>query len=105
MESKRNGDGSSSFFAMPLHYPKYTKKDYEQMPESQLNRLLADYGLPITEEDLGWKREFAIGAFVWPEVYDQKQEEPSKSSCITSDQPNNGKSKLLEFAFRVFGNA
>jgi hypothetical protein len=51
-------------FQMPVHYPRYTKKDYEQMPEWQLDRLLMQYGLPVTG-DLSCKRSFAIGAFLW----------------------------------------
>ncbi|KAJ6420788.1 hypothetical protein OIU84_028202 [Salix udensis] len=54
-------------FQMPLHYPKYTMKDYQTMPEWQLDRLLADYGLPVHDE-LAYKREFAIGAFLWPKL-------------------------------------
>ncbi|EFJ29861.1 hypothetical protein SELMODRAFT_409811 [Selaginella moellendorffii] len=33
-------------FRMPLHYPRYTKAEYEQMPEWLLDRLLEEYGLP-----------------------------------------------------------
>ncbi|KAL8498576.1 hypothetical protein ACS0TY_021782 [Phlomoides rotata] len=52
-------------FQMPLHYPRYTKTDYEKMPEWQLDRLLTQYGLPLAG-DLHRKREFAMGAFLWP---------------------------------------
>ncbi|OAY71012.1 hypothetical protein ACMD2_04839 [Ananas comosus] len=52
-------------FQMPLHYPRYAKADYEAMPEWQLDRLLAEYGLPAIG-DLAEKRSFAIGAFLWP---------------------------------------
>ncbi|KAJ4752442.1 cytoplasmic tRNA 2-thiolation protein [Rhynchospora pubera] len=52
------------WFQMPVHYPRYSKKDYEEMPEWQLDRLLAQYGLPVTG-DLNSKRSFAIGAFLW----------------------------------------
>ncbi|KAF7826147.1 Nucleotide-sugar transporter [Senna tora] len=51
--------------AMPLHYPRYTKADYETMPEWRLDCLLQQYGLPLTG-DLHHKRHFAIGAFLWP---------------------------------------
>lgn len=57
----------SSFFQMPLHYPRYTKEDYEAMPEWQLDRLLTQYGLPALG-DLPGKREFAMGTFIWPDV-------------------------------------
>ena len=30
---------------MSLHYPKYTKRDYEKMEEGKLNLLLKQYGL------------------------------------------------------------
>ncbi|KAK9145344.1 hypothetical protein Sjap_005247 [Stephania japonica] len=54
------------YFEMPLHYPRYTKEDYENMPEWKLNCLLAQYGLPVTG-DLQHKRKFAMGAFLWPQ--------------------------------------
>lgn len=57
-----NGFG---FFQMPLHYPRYSKKEYVDMPEWKLDRLLAEYGLS-TNGDLAYKREFAMGAFLWP---------------------------------------
>lgn len=57
---------SVSSFQMPLHYPRYTRKDYQDMPEWKLDRLLADYGLS-TQGDLAHKRNFAMGAFLWPD--------------------------------------
>ncbi|AED94724.1 hypothetical protein AtNW77_Chr5g0124321 [Arabidopsis thaliana] len=54
----------SSSFQIPLHYPKYTKSDYEKMPEWQLDRLLREYGLPVIGDSYE-KRKFAIGAFLW----------------------------------------
>ncbi|KAL5991752.1 hypothetical protein ACLOJK_012663 [Asimina triloba] len=62
MDSQKN-----VFFQMPLHYPRYKEEDYQEMPEWKLERLLAQYGLPTTG-DLPWKREFAMGAFLWPEA-------------------------------------
>ncbi|XVF83737.1 hypothetical protein PTKIN_Ptkin16aG0515700 [Pterospermum kingtungense] len=62
MESEK--ENRVSYFQMPLHYPRYTKKDYLDMPESKLDRLLAEYGLS-TEGDLDYKRRFAMGAFLW----------------------------------------
>ncbi|PQQ04183.1 hypothetical protein Pyn_24769 [Prunus yedoensis var. nudiflora] len=35
------------FFKMPLHYPNYSKADYDSMPEWKLDRLLSEYGLPV----------------------------------------------------------
>lgn len=52
-------------FQMPLRYPKYTKADYETMPEWQLDCLLLEYGLPVILGDIEQKRKFAIGAFLW----------------------------------------
>ncbi|CAL0307624.1 unnamed protein product [Lupinus luteus] len=63
MESPKQSN--VSFFQMPLHYPRYNKKDYQDMPEWKLDRLLKEYGLP-THGDLAYKREFAMGAFLWP---------------------------------------
>ncbi|CAE6202477.1 unnamed protein product [Arabidopsis arenosa] len=54
----------SSSFQIPLHYPKYTKSDYEKMPEWQLDQLLTEYGLPVIGDSYQ-KRKFAIGAFLW----------------------------------------
>ncbi|KAK3429416.1 hypothetical protein EUGRSUZ_E00837 [Eucalyptus grandis] len=54
-----------SSFQMPLHYPRYGKKDYENMPEWKLDRLLNEYGLPVSG-DVDQKRKFAMGAFLWP---------------------------------------
>lgn len=63
MESPKKNN--VSFFQMPLHYPRYTEKDYQDMPEWKLDGLLKEYGLP-THGDLAYKREFAMGAFLWP---------------------------------------
>ncbi|XP_027941317.1 uncharacterized protein LOC114195125 [Vigna unguiculata] len=63
MESQEKN--SVGFFQMPLHYPRYTQKDYEDMPEWKLDSLLKEYGLP-TNGDLAYKRDFAMGAFLWP---------------------------------------
>nr|XP_009767794.1 PREDICTED: uncharacterized protein LOC104218894 [Nicotiana sylvestris] len=63
MDSKKKN--CSSNFQMPLHYPKYTKEDYQHMPEWMIDRLLAEYGLPA-DGDLANKRKFAMGAFIWP---------------------------------------
>lgn len=52
------------YFQMPLHYPRYTKADYETMPEWKLDCVLAEYGLPI-RGNLEQKRRFAMGAFLW----------------------------------------
>lgn len=65
MESKKDSRGGS-FFQMPLHYPRYTTKDYQDMPEWQLDTLLRQYGLS-THGDLAYKRDFAMGAFLWPD--------------------------------------
>ncbi|KAJ7959284.1 Cytoplasmic tRNA 2-thiolation protein 1 [Quillaja saponaria] len=51
-------------FQMPLHYPRYSKTDYETMPETNLDRLLSEYGLPVIG-DVEQKRKFAMGAFLW----------------------------------------
>ena len=53
-----------SYFQMPLHYPRYTKADYEKMPEWKLECLFAEYGLSVSG-DLSYKRDYAIGAFTW----------------------------------------
>ncbi|MCO5548300.1 hypothetical protein L7F22_001757 [Adiantum nelumboides] len=53
-----------STFQMPLHYPKYSKEDYDNMPEWKLDRLLEEYGLPVLGT-LGEKRQYAVGVFLW----------------------------------------
>lgn len=61
----RDDDGGRDHcFQMPLHYPRYTREEYEAMPEWQLDRLLSEYGLPATGT-VHHKRTFAIGAFLW----------------------------------------
>ncbi|KAE9616059.1 hypothetical protein Lal_00017672 [Lupinus albus] len=52
------------YFEMPLHYPRYTKNDYETMAEWRIDCLLKQYGLPIIG-DVQQKRKFAMGAFLW----------------------------------------
>ncbi|KAF8413286.1 hypothetical protein HHK36_001262 [Tetracentron sinense] len=59
-----NGTERCGYFQMPLHYPRYTKADYQSMPEWKLDCLLREYGLPILG-DLHHKRNFAMGAFLW----------------------------------------
>lgn len=54
MESRKM---NVSNFQMPLHYPRYSRKDYQDMPE---------YGLSA-HGDLAYKRDFAMGAFLWPD--------------------------------------
>ncbi|KAH7295714.1 hypothetical protein KP509_27G061800 [Ceratopteris richardii] len=49
---------------MPLHYPRLSRADYENMEESRLDRLLEEYGLPVPPT-LEAKRELAIGTFLW----------------------------------------
>ncbi|KAA8520717.1 hypothetical protein F0562_015011 [Nyssa sinensis] len=43
-------------FQMPLHYPRFTRAEYETMPEWKLDCLLAGYGLPIAG-DVNQKRK------------------------------------------------
>lgn len=52
-------------FQMPLHYPRFTRADYESMPEWKLECVLKEYGLPVTG-NVEQKRKFAMGAFLWP---------------------------------------
>lgn len=57
-----------SGFQMPLHYPRYSKADYEKMEEWKLDLLLKQYGLNF-KGTLDEKREYAKGAFLWPDQY------------------------------------
>ncbi|XP_010536720.1 PREDICTED: uncharacterized protein LOC104811655 [Tarenaya hassleriana] len=52
-------------FQVPLHYPKYSKADYESMDGTRLDLLLREYGLSF-EGTLDEKRAFAMGSFLWP---------------------------------------
>ncbi|KAB2598743.1 hypothetical protein D8674_001663 [Pyrus ussuriensis x Pyrus communis] len=61
----QEGEKCGVFFKMPLHYPTYSKSDYETMPEGNLDRLLSEYGLPVVGS-VEQKRKFAMGAFLWP---------------------------------------
>lgn len=58
----------SSGFQMPLHYPRYKKADYQKMEEWKVDLLLKEYGLSF-QGSLEEKREFAMGAFLWPDQY------------------------------------
>ncbi|KAK7331134.1 hypothetical protein VNO77_25349 [Canavalia gladiata] len=58
----------SSGFQMPLHYPRYTKQDYQIMEEWKVDLLLKQYGLSF-KGTLDEKRAFAMGAFLWPDQY------------------------------------
>ncbi|KAJ8476869.1 hypothetical protein OPV22_020969 [Ensete ventricosum] len=64
----RGGGGhwhnAAGYFKMPLHYPRYTKAQYESMDEVQLDLLLKEYGLPSTG-DVTQKRKDAMGHFLW----------------------------------------
>ncbi|KAL5097529.1 hypothetical protein RYX36_001856 [Vicia faba] len=63
------GENTSSYeFQMPLHYPHYTKSDYEKMEEWKVELLLKEYGLSF-KGSLDEKRRFAMGAFLWPDQY------------------------------------
>ncbi|KAH7651567.1 hypothetical protein IHE45_20G066000 [Dioscorea alata] len=64
MQGKESNE-SNVKFQMPLHYPKYTKEEYESMPEKVLDRLLSEYGLPVTG-DVAEKRKLAVTSFLWP---------------------------------------
>lgn len=68
--SKQGNKKPSTHFQMPLHYPRYKKKDYETMPDWKLDCLLREYGLPINVGDVNQKRKFAMGAFLWPSQYE-----------------------------------
>ncbi|MFQ6669255.1 hypothetical protein Gotur_034580 [Gossypium turneri] len=72
MESEKQQINGVGYFQMPLHYPRYTMKDYQNMPEWKLDRLLAEYGLSATG-DLDYKRKFAMGAFFWPHDFHANQ--------------------------------
>ncbi|CAI0440242.1 unnamed protein product [Linum tenue] len=55
-------------FRMPLHYPRYSKRDYEAMEEWRLDLLLSQYGIRLAGT-VDEKRAYAIGAFLWPDQY------------------------------------
>lgn len=61
---KIGGGGERCGFQMPLHYPRYTRAEYEVMAEWKLDCLLAQYGLHVNG-DVEHKRKFAMGAFLW----------------------------------------
>ncbi|CAA7062685.1 unnamed protein product [Microthlaspi erraticum] len=55
-----------SGFQVPLHYPKFSKSDYEAMDGLKLDLLLKQYGFSF-EGSLDEKRVFAIESFLWPD--------------------------------------
>ncbi|GMJ14528.1 hypothetical protein HRI_005122000 [Hibiscus trionum] len=70
--SSRNAETqATSEFQMPLHYPRYTKADYETMEEWKVDVLLREYGLNVdgSLSNLDEKRAYAMGAFLWPDQY------------------------------------
>ncbi|XP_030525307.2 uncharacterized protein LOC115737360, partial [Rhodamnia argentea] len=62
--SSSSASATATGFQMPLHYPRYTKADYEKMEEWRLDLLLREYGINY-RGSLEEKRAFAIGAFLW----------------------------------------
>ncbi|KAG8391914.1 hypothetical protein BUALT_Bualt01G0236500 [Buddleja alternifolia] len=44
-------------FQMPLHYPRYTRVEYEAMPEWKLDCLLAEYGPLLQPGENNFERE------------------------------------------------
>lgn len=66
--NQKEVDDYPSGFQMPLHYPRYTKADYESMEEWKVDFLLKQYGLSF-KGTLDEKRAFAMGAFLWPDQY------------------------------------
>lgn len=63
---KKSMNSSYEGFQMPLHYPRYKKGDYEKMEEWRIDQLLREYGL-VVNGSLEEKRDFAMGAFLWPD--------------------------------------
>ncbi|KAH7530039.1 hypothetical protein JRO89_XSUnG0026800 [Xanthoceras sorbifolium] len=57
-----------SGFQMPLHYPRYSKADYETMEEWKIDMLLGEYGLRF-DGSPDEKRAYAMGTFLWPDQY------------------------------------
>ncbi|KAK8958726.1 hypothetical protein KSP40_PGU018616 [Platanthera guangdongensis] len=67
LEYKRNFAAGAflwEVFKMPVNYPRYSRAEYESMPEWKLDFLLTEYGLPVGGS-LEYKRNFAAGAFLW----------------------------------------
>ncbi|KAK5795482.1 hypothetical protein PVK06_036750 [Gossypium arboreum] len=89
MESEKQQMNGVEGFQMPLHYPRYAMKDYQNMPEWKLDRLLAEYGLSATG-DLDYKRKFAMGAFLWPDDFHANQKPKAYYG------PSTGISPLIE---------
>uniref|UniRef100_A0A7N1A2T9 DUF7722 domain-containing protein n=1 Tax=Kalanchoe fedtschenkoi TaxID=63787 RepID=A0A7N1A2T9_KALFE len=80
----------TSTFQMPLYYPRYANKDYQNMIEQMLDRLFAEYGLSL-QLDLASK-EFGMGAFLWPVRAYQSQtvgratKSPLQTESLISDK-------------------
>ncbi|WCJ28169.1 hypothetical protein M5689_009876 [Euphorbia peplus] len=68
-EIEKENNSCSGGFKMPLHYPRYKKSDYEKMEEWRVDLLLGEYGISFNGS-VQEKREFAMGAFLWPDQYD-----------------------------------
>jgi len=65
------------FHRMPLHYPTYSKVDYEAMPEWRLDLLLQEYGLPVAGSHID-KRNFAMNNFLFPDQLLAEEEDKGK---------------------------
>jgi hypothetical protein len=65
--SSYGGKREDSCFEMPLHYPRYSKEEYERMPEWQLDRLLSEYGTdcPSPARSTRSAPSPCMAAFLW----------------------------------------
>ncbi|CAG7879741.1 unnamed protein product [Brassica rapa] len=107
-DRETRGAASWSSFQMPVHYPSFTKEEYEAMSEEEVDRLLNLYGLqPTNLGDLSSKKQFAIGAFLWEKGIDSS---PAEHELVnpTSSIDGLGESSLMttlkymvHYVFRV----
>lgn len=92
---KNSKEDTGSIFQMPLHYPKYTKKDYEDMPDWKLDQLLVEYGFS-TDGKLANKRKFVMGAFLWPDFNAELNKSSPSHSLQDSSLPKKNMAKIVE---------
>ncbi|XVE74098.1 hypothetical protein DITRI_Ditri11bG0172000 [Diplodiscus trichospermus] len=100
-EEKHKGT-TKSCFLMPLHYPLFNRKEYQAMPQWQLDQLFTEYGLISVGGDLDYKRKFAMGAFLWPATGSCKEPDPSPMHGCRESSPKSKKAKMIELLCHLF---
>ncbi|ONK56423.1 uncharacterized protein A4U43_C10F8480 [Asparagus officinalis] len=104
-EQQQNCDS----FEMPVNYPRYTKDDYETMPEWQLDHLFTEYGLPVTG-DLEQKRKSAVAHISHPTSHTRTRNKTQglltlyKDPAVSSETSVSGGMESMRMETSSIGN-